>query len=393
VEPSPVHRRRSLSIRALVALVVLVALAVTVSACGGGGSSSSGSTSESTEGGTTTSGGEPTSTANPPSSVETSWGTFTLDPKIAEKVEKGEPVNYLFSFGESGTAGFGEQFEAGYEYGCEKGNEIYPLNCEIVAPVQYNPPLQISQVQAKLAAGQVDCLAIQPPTETAVNKLINEVSAKGIPVFAVGEENFANSLMNFTQHHEKEGEVAAESVLKYMEENNKHFKVFAVSSGLPTVAFAQKRMAGFEKVIKQAIPDAEWLTTKSKPLEVPLEPAEGFDVAKSFISSNPSLEVFYNTDIGGEPINHAIAESGKQGEIYSVAFNPTQGQLKEIEEGLQIAVIDQRWFDQAAYGGQACATFLKTGKILPNTQKPEPIVASGVEEERAALEEIENGEG
>jgi ABC-type sugar transport system substrate-binding protein len=372
------------------AALLALCLVVGVSACGSSSSSSastaSGGASEEPEGSTANASGAP-------NVVNASWGTFELDPKIAEKVEKGEPLNYLFSFEASGTPGFGEQFTAGYEYGCEQGQKIAPLHCEVVAPVQTNISEQISQVQAKVAAGQVDCLSIQPPTETAVNALINEVSAKGIPVFAVGEENHADALMNFTQHHETEGEVAAETVVEWMQENNKEFKVFALSSGLPTLGWAQGRMAGFERKILEEITDAKFITNKAKPTEVPLEPGPGYDAAKAFLAANPEVEVFMNTDISGEVINKAIADSGRTGKTFSIAWNPTMGQLEGIEKGLQIATVDQRWFDQAAYGGPACATFLKTGKIMPNTQKPDPITKAKVAEERKSLEKIENAEG
>jgi ABC-type sugar transport system substrate-binding protein len=386
------HRRsrigRAHGRRALIALLLTGLLALALAACGGS-SSSSDTSGSSTEAETSGGGGE----VNVPTTVDTSWGTFELDPAIAKKVENEEPINYLFSFEASGIPGFGEQFTAGFEFGCAEGEKIYPLNCEIVAPVQPNINQQISQVQSKLAAGQVDCLSIQPPTDTAVNALINEVSAAGIPVFAVGEENSANSLMNFTQHHETEGEVAAETVVEWMKENNKEFKVFAISSGLPTLGWAQGRMKGFEKKILEEIPDAKFVTTQKNATEIPLEPAPGYDAAKSFLAANPDVEVFMNTDISGEPINKAIADSGRKGKTFSIAWNPTMGQLEGIENGLQIATIDQRWFDQAAYGGKACATFLKTGKILPNTQKPEPITLAKVPAERKSLEEIESGEG
>jgi len=374
--------------RPMVALLLAGLLVLGVAACGGSSdsTSSSGSSSEteaSTGGGAT----------NVPHTVNASWGTFELAPEIAQKVENEEPINYLFSFEASGIPGFGEQFTAGFEFGCAEGEKIYPLNCEVVAPVQPNINQQISQVQAKLAAGQVDCLSIQPPTDTAVNALINEVSAKGIPVFAVGEENSANSLMNFTQHHEKEGEVAAETVVEWMQENGKEFTTFAISSGLPTLGWAQGRMKGFEKKILEEIPDAKFVTTQKNATEVPLEPAPGYDAAKAFLAANPDVEVFMNTDISGEVINKAIADSGGKGKTFSIAWNPTMGQLEGIENGYQIATVDQRWFDQAAYGGKACATFLKTGKILPNTQKPEPITLAKVPAERESLEAIESGEG
>lgn len=367
--------------RARVAAVALAvaALAFALAACG--------DDSDDTGGG----GGD--GATNVPKSVETSWGTFELNPRIAEKVENEEPINYLFSFEASGTPGFGEQFTAGFEFGCKKGEEIYPLNCEIVAPVQPNIAEQISQVQAKLAAGQVDCLSIQPPTDTAANALINEVAADGIPVFAVGVENTANNLMNFTQDNTVEGEVAAETVAKWAKENDQDVKVVAITSGLPTLGWAQGRMKGFEKKLKQEMPGVKLLTTSKNATEIPLEPAPGYDAAKSLIAANPDVQVIMNTDISGEPINKAIADTGRKGKTFSIAWNPTMGQLKGIEDGYQIATVDQRWFDQAAYGGEACATFLSSGEILPNTQKPDPITLDQVDRARTALEDIEQGKG
>ncbi len=384
--------RGSLPTRFAVAALAAALLVLGVAACGGSDDTSSGAT-ESSSGATTEASGTATDTSGPPNVVETSWGTFELDPAIAEKVENEEPINYLFSFEASGTPSFGEQFTAGYEYGCEQGEKIYPLHCEIVAPVQPNINQQISQVQSKLAAGQVDCLSIQPPTDTAVNSLIDEVSAKGIPVFAVGEENSANSLMNFTQEHEKEGEVAAETVVEWMNENNKEMTVFTMSSGLPTLGWAQGRMKGFEKKIKEEIPDAKFIDNPGNATEVPFEPGPAYDTARSVISANPDLQIFMNTDINAGAINKAIADTNNKGKVYSIGWNPSMDQLEGIENGYQIATVDQRWFDQAAYGGEACATFLKTGKILPNTQKPEPITLAKVPAERESLEKIENAEG
>ena len=382
-------RRRNPWRNVLAVAVAAGVLALGVSACGSSDDSTGTTSSDTTSSG----GGAEGSGSGAPNVVETSWGTFELAPEIAEKVENEESINYLFSFEASGTPSFGEQFTAGYEFGCAEGQKIYPLNCEIVAPVQPDVNQQISQVQAKLAAGQVDCFSIQPPTDTAVNALVNEVSAKGIPVFTVGEENDANALMNFTQNHVKEGEVGAETVVKWMDENGKDFTVFGMSSGLPTLGWAQGRMEGFQKGIEAAIPDAKFINTQKNATELPFEPGPALDAAKSFIAANPDVQVFMNTDINGEAINKAIADTGNKDKIYSIGWNPSMGQLDGIEAGYQIATVDQRWFDQAAYGGKACATFLKTGKILPNTQKPDPITLDKVPEARKALESIEGGEG
>jgi ABC-type sugar transport system substrate-binding protein len=376
VEDTPMRRVRLLAVALGIAVLALV-----VSACGSSNSSSSSSSSSGSSAASNASG--------PPNVVNASWGTFHLKPSIAAKIKAGEAINYLNSFEASGTPSFGPQWTAGFHSGCEQGTAIYKLNCELVAPVKTNINEQISQVQAKIAAGQVDCLSIQPPTETAINALVNETMAKGIPVFTVGEENHANQLMNFTQHHETEGEVAAETVVAWMKEHHKNFTVFAMSSGLPTLGWAQGRMRGFRKGILKQIPNAKFINTEKNAAEVALEPGPGYDAAKSFISAHPEVQVFMNTDISGEELDKAISDTGNKGKIYSIGWNPSPGQLKGIEQGLQIATVDQRWFDQAAYGGPACATFLKTGKILPNTQKPNPITLAKVSQERKALEEIE----
>jgi ribose transport system substrate-binding protein len=66
----------------------------------------------------------------------------------------------------------------------------------------------------------------------------------------------------------------------------------------------------------------------------------------------------------------------------------SKGQLDGIEKGLQVAALDQRWSDQAAFGGPACAQFLKNGVILPNTQTLLPIMAADVAAARIELDKV-----
>ena len=49
-----------------------------------------------------------------------------------------------------------------------------------------------------------------------------------------------------------------------MKDNNKDIKVFAVSGGDPTQFWAQGRMKGFRETIRQAIPDAKFVTTRGQ---------------------------------------------------------------------------------------------------------------------------------
>ena len=41
--------------------------------------------------------------------------TFTLNPRVADKLAKGEPINYVFSYGSTAIPLFSPQYAAGYE--------------------------------------------------------------------------------------------------------------------------------------------------------------------------------------------------------------------------------------------------------------------------------------
>src|SRR5271155_3278434 len=98
--------------------------------------------------------------AGAPFEVKRDWGTFKLADRIAAKVKAGDKINYVFSYQASGIPLFSPQFAAGFDTGCKAGNAIYPLDCASIAPVQTDPNQQISQIEAKLAAGEIDCISI-----------------------------------------------------------------------------------------------------------------------------------------------------------------------------------------------------------------------------------------
>src|ERR1700691_5642620 len=99
--------------------------------------------------------------AGAPFEVKRDWGTFKLADRIAAKVKAGEKINYVFSYQASGIPLFSPQFAAGFETGCKLGNAIYPLDCASIAPVQTDANQQISQIEAELAAGEIDCISIE----------------------------------------------------------------------------------------------------------------------------------------------------------------------------------------------------------------------------------------
>ena len=323
-----------------------------------------------------------------PFEVKRDWGTFKLADRIAAKVKAGEPINYVFSYQASGIPLFSPQYAAGFETGCKMGKEIYPMECSSIAPVQTDANAQVSQIEAKLAAGEIDCISIEPVTSDSTTAIVNKLMDMGIPVFTAGVTSRGHEFTNFTQVPMLEGQTAGQIVLDWMKANGKDLKVFAVSGGDPTQFWAQGRMQGFVETIKAAIPDATFVTTQENGLNVSYDPGQTYDAYRTFLSANPEVQFIQNVDIGAEHANRAIESLNKTGQVFTIGWNVSKGQLDGIEKGIQVAALDQRWSDQAAFGGPACAQFLKNGVILPNTQTLLPVMAADVAAARIELDKV-----
>ena len=308
----------------------------------------------------------------------------TLDPRVADKLAKGEAINYVFSYGSTAIPLFSPQYAAGYARTLPEAQKILPMNGQAIAPASAVQDVneQIAQFDALFKADQIDCLSIQSTGTDAFTKIVNDIMATGIPVFTVGVESNGNEFSNFTQISNKEGHQAAGIIVDYMKANNLDFKVFAVSGGDPTQNWAQGRMQGFIDGIKEAIPDATFVNDATTALVTSYDPAGTYDAYKAFIQGNPEVQVIENVDIGGEHAARAIADSGNTGKMFSLGWNVSIGQLDAIEAGTQIVALDQQWGDQAGFGALACAELLKNGKVLPNSNSLKPITTENVVQAR-----------
>ena len=326
--------------------------------------------------------------AGAPLMVSRDWGTFKLADRIARKVRAGESINYVFSYQGSGIPLFSPQYAAGFEIGCKMGSAIYPMQCAKIAPVQTDANQQVSQIEAKLAAGAIDCISIEPVTSDSTTAIVNKLMGQGIPVFTVGVSSNGHELTNFTQIPIKEGEAAAAIVLKWMKDTGHALKVFGVSGGDPAQFWAQGRMKGFREAVQAAVPDAKFVNTESDALITSYDPGKTYDVYRTFLSAHPDLQFIENVDIGAEHADRAITSLNRVGRVFTIGWNVSKGQLAAIERGIQVALLDQRWPDQAAFGGPACAQFLRNGVVLPNTQTLRPVLKADVPRARAELDKI-----
>jgi len=316
--------------------------------------------------------------------------SFELAESIADKMEAGEPFNYVFSYQSSAIANFSDQYAAGYEGTLDVADSIAPMNPTSIAPAVpgTDVPQQIAQIEALLNTEQIDCLTIEPADSNSFTDIVQRAIDAGIPVFTVGVTSNGAEFSNFTQIPLEEGATAADGVLAYAEENGVDLSVFTVSGGDPSQFWAQGRMEGFQNRILEEIPDAEFINTFDNALTAPYDPAGALDAYKAFLAGNPEVNVIMNADIGAEHAATAIADAGLTGQAFSVGWNVAPGSLDAIEAGTQIATYDQEWSQQAGFGAVACAVYLATGLLMPNPQHLTEVNLSNAAEARTELEEV-----
>jgi ribose transport system substrate-binding protein len=319
--------------------------------------------------------------------------TFTLSPRIAAKLANGEPINYVFSYQSASIPLFSDQYKAGYEKTLPEAQAILPtltgtITAPPTGPTGIDVPQQVAQIQALLDTESIDCLSIEPPDSNAFTAITNAALAAGIPVFTVGVTSNGNELTNFTQVPDLEGAQAAQIVLDWMAANGKDIKVFAVSGGDPTSFWGQGRMKSFRETIQAAIPDARFVNDETNAANVTFNPSDAYPVYSALITNNPDLQFIENVDVTAEVAAKAIIDAGKEGQINTIGWNVSYGQLDAIDQGIQVAALDQKWSEQAGFGALACADFLANGIIRPNTQVLFPVTKENSAQARADLDAV-----
>jgi len=285
---------------------------------------------------------------------------------------------------------FGQQYGIGYEKTLPVANSILPMNGQDVSPSTPGQDVsaQIAGIEAVLNTGQIDCLSIQPLDDVSFTEITNKVMAKGIPVFTVGVGSNANELANFTQISENEGLQAAQIVIDWMKETGNDLKVFAVSGGDPSASWAQGRMKGFIDGITAGVPGATFVNGASDAIVTTYDAANTYDTYKAFLTGNPDVQFIENVDIGAEHLTRAIQDLKLEGKVFDIGWNVSVGQLDGIDAGVQVAALDQAWTQQAGYGALACASFLKDGTVMPNTQELIAVTKANSAEAREELNAI-----
>ena len=332
----------------------------------------------------------------PPYVTNFPWGEFSLNPKIASKIENNEPLNFVVSCLMMGSVGAQAQLKKGIDAAVIEMEEAYDvkINVRMVGPVAQDLQQQIALLEPLIQAGQVDSLAIWAADAHSFDYIVERLMNDGIPTFDLNTDSPESRRIAFFGAQDTpdgNGIQLAEFALDWAKKNDFTFKTLALTTGDETGAWAQGRMEAFSKTIKAAVPDLViYGTPNQAAVNTGWVSADMYSKIKAFLIGHPDVNFVFNSDWGGPSAAQAIIDLGRVGEAYVACYNQDEkilGMIGEPNSPL-IGTADQNYVAQ----GNACilgmSEFLFDGMIPENgyTYTPIQIIsAENVDEMKVEL--------
>jgi ABC-type sugar transport system substrate-binding protein len=318
------------------------------------------------------SGAQARSSSNPPYTVNFKWGTFHLAGTTATKLKQHKQLVFDMSYQDLSQPGGPTELKSGLAAGAKWAKSTYGLNIKtnLIGTETTDPPAQISQIQSLVKAGQVDCVGVEPVTPGAFKNVINSSMSAGVPMFTVNTDSppshrIAYSGVDDTNASSRfwTGVIAGKYTVLWAHKNHVNLKVASMITGDTTAPWAQGRMAGWEKIVKQAFPHIQIIDTPTTAFTTGYDPATIRTDMEPYITGHPNVQFYYDSDWGAAVIAQIIKQRNLVGKVFTLGYNVDATYLQDIHDGSLVATVDQRYDLQAENYVKACAKFLATGGL------------------------------
>jgi ribose transport system substrate-binding protein len=343
----------------------------------------------------TTSGGG-ANTSGPPYAITMPWGTFNLAPSIATKVQNKQTLNFTLSFQTLSSVGAPAFLAAGMKTAAAAIQAKYgvTVNTKVIGPAQTDPVTQISQVQQAVAAGQVDCLAVEPVTPDAFANVLNDATTKGVPTFTVNTDSPQSHRFAYYGPNDVDqagannlGQAAGKFVTDWAATNNITIHKLALITGDTTAPWAQGRMQGFTTALQAKFPNVQVVGTPTNAFTTGYDDPAIISKMQAFITGHPDVDFYFDSDWGAKDIGKLIGQMNLKNKVYAVGYNVDTTYLDQVEAGNVVGTLDQRFDLQAGNWVTGCADLLLGGKTVNGNQyvPPTVVTTSNVAEARQRL--------
>lgn len=321
-----------------------------------------------------------------PYAVKYKWGDFHLASSIANKIKHKAPLNFVLSYQILNEPGAPAQLTAGMKQAAAEIKAKYgvTVNTQLIGPPQTDPPTQISQIQAKVAANQVDCAGVEPVTPGAFVNVINRSVQQGVPMMTVNTDSPQSDRLAYYGADDaadmnsplQMGKIAGEQTIQWAKAHNVDLngKQVALITGDTTAAWAQARMTGWINTIKAAFPKVQVVGSPNNALTTGYIPSDILPKASAFMTGHPGVVFYFDSDWGAEEIAQLIGRNSLKGKVATIGYNIDPGYIQDLRKGLLVATIDQRYDLQAKNFVLGCADFLLGHKVPPTYNFVKPSI-------------------
>jgi len=233
--------------------------------------------------------------------------------------------------------------------------------------------LQIKTINKLLEEG-IDGLAICPFHRYELNRIINEVTEKGIPVVTIGTDApESKRLTCISTNSYKTGEIAGELMAKFI---NFEGKVVAMI-GFKAFADNEEKVKGFCDMLNVMAPRVK----VEKVYETFELEENAYFYTKKAIEELPDLAGIYVGTANSPGVCRALKDAGKNGAIKVIATDIFEDNSKYIKDGTIYATIYQSPFMQGYNSIHILYQNITSKKSFPNVcyVKTEVVMKSNLD--------------
>lgn len=302
--------------------------------------------------------------AGPPHVAELAWGNFELAERIAGKLAAGDPLNFVVSLMATARPGPVESFEygwslAGAEVAEQRGVEV---NTRVVGPNSADIEAQAATIEALVASGDIDCLAVDAADPRLLAPAIDAAVDAGVPVFAVGGDSPDSKRFAFYGIDAlAAGEAAGRLVGEWAVEGGILVRRAGVLTGDAGDQRSFDLMRGFVAGLSEIHSGLEWVNGPVDADSFGFDPFDVYDRTEAWVLENIDADIVFHTDSGLEALSGVMADQLLYGDMYAVGFHISEPVTDYIRERLVVATMVQGLTEQAYLAGLACGDFLLSG--------------------------------
>ena len=393
-------------------LAVVCAVVLFASACGGGGGEpvsepSAGLSDEeagvgddlsqgSGEAGVSGEAPAPVESVEPlgaPHVAELPWGDFALASRIVDKLASGERLNFVLSVEATGIGGSGEVLGLGWSGGA--GEFDADINARVVGPNNPDASVQVETIDSLIAAGSIDCLAVEAGDPGLFAGVIGQAVDAGIPVFTVGGDSPDSKRFAFFGYDDRAvGKLVGVTVGDWAAENRLLMRKAGVLAGDAEDLRLRARMEGFVEGLLEVHSGIEFVNDPTTTESVGFDPQEAYAAAHEWLVSHSLVEVYnegtddefevqrsdldvvFHADSGLEVLAQAIADESLYGDVYAAGFAVSERISNAIRDGVVAAAVSSGRFGQARQAAEACGDFLLSGLYPTGAVFTEPLIVT-----------------